>query len=807
MKTPKFFRESIAAATGVLFVIMLALPFTMISQKAVSQSPLKDYNKDEDDKTLSPYFFVKSENPNLDQLPLKETKAEVNIAGVIADIKITQVYMNQGKNTLEAIYVFPASTRAAVYDMRMTIGGRVLIAKIQEKETARRQYEDAKNQGKSASLLEQERPNVFQMNVANIMPGDTINVEMHYTELLIPEGGIYEFVYPTVVGPRYSNKSEVTASADDKWVSNPYTHQGVAPTYVFGISAKINAGMKIKAISCPTHLVNIDYTDKHSANITLKKSETDEGNRDFILQYKLADNAIESGLLLFKGENNDENFFLAMIQPPAQPEISMVPPRDFIFIMDVSGSMYGYPVETEKKLLKNLIGNLRPVDKFNVMLFAGSSTVVFDHSMPATKENLKAAINIIESQSGGGGTELLPALQKALALEKSEGFSRTFVITTDGYVDIEKETFDLIKKSLNNSNFFAFGIGTSVNRYLIEGMAHAGMGEPFIVTEEKDCEKKAEKFRTYIQTPVLTEIKTDYSGFNVYDVEPTNIPDVLAERPIIIFGKWKGEAKGVITIKGKNGNGDFNWNVDVSEITPSAENKALKYLWARQKIRMMDDYNNISSDTKLQEEITGLGLKYNLLTNYTSFVAIDSMVRNKSGKSTTVKQPLPMPEKVSDYAVGGTVSGMGMACYSVSGRSSTHKTKSPSYNTKNAAEAITEDLVEQQDISVNDSPRTIVETMPEFIGGQDSLMKFIVKNTNYPEAAKTAGISGTVYISFVVEADGKVTDVQLISDIGGGCGAEAVRVVTMTSGKWIPGKENGKAVRVKFNLPVKFLLK
>ncbi len=791
MKTQKFIKGSYVAIFVTLLIVIVILPFTMVSQKPLYQTPLRPLNNGDDentDKTLSPYFFVKSENPDVDQLPLKETKADVNIAGVIADVKVTQVYVNNGKSTLEAIYVFPASTRAAVYDMRMTVGDRLLIAKIQEKETARKQYEDAKNQGRTASLLEQERPNVFQMNVANIMPGDTIKVEMRYTELLIPEDGIYEFVYPTVVGPRYSNKSEATASADDRWVSNPYTHEGVDPTYSFDIKAKINAGMKIKAVSCPTHLVNVDYNKDNSAVIKLKKSETDEGNRDFILQYKLAGNAIESGLILYKGENNNENFFLTMIQPPVRPDIEMVPPRDFVFIMDVSGSMYGFPVETEKKLLKNLISKLRPIDKFNVMLFAGSSSTLSDRSMPATDENLKKAIKLIEGQSGGGGTEILPALKKALALKKSEGFSRTFVICTDGYVDVEKETFDLIKNNLNKSNFFSFGIGTSVNRYIIEGMAHAGLGEPFIVTEEKDCEKKAEKFRSYIQTPVLTDVTANYGNFNVYDVEPLNIPDVLAERPIIIFGKWKGEPSGTITISGKTGQNDFKWSADVCKATISNENIALKYLWAREKIKILDDYNNIGNDSKIQEEITMLGLKYNLLTNYTSFIAIDSLIRNKTGKSITVKQPLPLPDKVSDYAVEEKSKNYG---YGSGGSSMNMKC-----NKAFSSPAIAQEEVLADSVSAF--------TMPEFTGGETVFLKFIKKNIIYPEGAKNAGIKGSVYLEFTVENDGSVSNIKVIKSLGYGCDEEAIRVIKLTSKMWTPAKQGGVAISSTYTISVKF---
>ena len=210
-----------------IFLSILFALLMLIASGAQGQ-PMEEANK-----TLSPYFFVKSDDPSVDQLPLKSTSADVKVVGVIADVIVTQVYKNEGKKPLEAIYVFPASTRAAVYGMKMTIGKRTIIAKIQERKEARRQYEEAKQQGKSASLLEQQRPNVFQMNVANILPGDVIQVELKYTELLVPTDGIYEFVYPTVVGPRYSNQPAETALPSQKWVENPYFHQGESPYLYF----------------------------------------------------------------------------------------------------------------------------------------------------------------------------------------------------------------------------------------------------------------------------------------------------------------------------------------------------------------------------------------------------------------------------------------------------------------------------------------------------------------------------------------------------------------------------------------------
>ena len=605
------------------------------------------------DRTLSPYFLVKSDDPSLDQLPLKSTSADVRIAGVIADVRVHQVYKNEGKKALEAIYVFPASTRAAVYGMKMTIGERTVVAKIKKREEARREYEQARDQGKSASLLEQQRPNVFQMNVANIMPGDEIKVDLSYTELLVPTDRVYEFVYPTVVGPRYSNVTADQVPQSEHWVQNPYLHQGEKAPYTFDINVTIAAGMPIREVSCPSHKVTTAFTSPSVAKVVLDRSESTGGNRDYILRYRLDGGRIQSGLLL--SHNGKGKFFLLMMQPPEKVAKAQIPGREYIFIVDVSGSMFGFPLDVSKQLLKNLIGNLRPTDVFNVLLFSGGSALMSEESVPATTENIQKAINLIERQQGGGGTELLPALKRALSLKKPENFSRTFIIVTDGYVSVEEEAFDLIRNNLNNANMFAFGIGSSVNRHLIEGMARVGMGEPFVILKGDEATAKAARFRAMIESPVLTQVKVNFDGFDTYALEPAALPDVLTERPVIVFGKWRGEPKGKITLTGITGKGTFKETVDVSRVKPSPDNSPLRYLWARHRIALLSDYNKLRLDDKRVNEVTELGLSYNLLTAYTSFVAIDSEIRNKDGKPTTVKQPLPLPEGVSDYAVGGTV--------------------------------------------------------------------------------------------------------------------------------------------------------
>ncbi|NBC84323.1 MAG: VWA domain-containing protein, partial [Bacteroidetes bacterium] len=545
------------------------------------------------DKSASPYFLILNDYDQKPLLPLQSTEAAINIAGVIAGVTVKQTYENQGDVPIEAIYIFPASTRAAVYNMKMTIGERTIEAVVQEKDEARATYKQALEEGKTASLLEQQRPNIFQMQVGNIMPGDIIEVTLSYTELLIPENGTYEFVYPTVTGPRYSNGKE--QEQDNSWINNPYTTENVKPGYTFDLKATINAGVPLQSIRSVTHHVDISYQGEKSASVSLTSDEAFSGNKDFILEYQLAGNRIETGNLFYEGEK--ENYFLTMLQPPQRVDAKTRTPREYIFVVDVSGSMAGFPLSISKKIMNALFSSLTPGDKFNIVTFAGASEELFPESVSATEGNIAQARQFMDSRHGGGGTELLPAMEKALNYKnRNDDYARTFVILTDGYVSVEKQTFNLIREKINRANFFAFGIGSSVNRFLIEGIAHAGKGHPFVATNIKEADKQADKFINYVSNPVLTNISMLFNGFDTYETEPQNIPDLFAERPIIVFGKYKGKPTGTITIEGSSAGGKYGKTIRLNQEKAVDENAALPYLWAREKIRTMADFNAVDNN-------------------------------------------------------------------------------------------------------------------------------------------------------------------------------------------------------------------
>ena len=275
--------------------------------------------------------------------------------------------------------------------------------------------------------------------------------------------------------------------------------------------------------------------------------------------------------------------------------------------------------------------------------------------VPATRANIERAIATIDQQRGGGSTEIVPALRRIAALPKAGDVSRSVIVVTDGYVTVENEVFRLIRRNLGNSNVFAFGIGSSVNRHLIEGIARAGQGEPFIVTRPELAAAQAERLRRMIDAPVLTQLKARFEGLEVYDVEPAALnalPDVLGGRPVLIHGKWRGEPRGQLVLEGTAAIGNHLEVVPVS--APDGQASALRHLWARSRIQQLSDQEALEGGSGQREAITALGLGYSLLTQYTSFIAVDEVVRTTEA-AVPVNQPLPLPQGVSNAAVGGEV--------------------------------------------------------------------------------------------------------------------------------------------------------
>lgn len=731
------------------------------------------------EKTRAPYFIYQSSD-DASGFPLLSTKADVTIIGVIAEVKVTQTYFNAGKKPIEANYVFPASTQAALHNMSMVIGDRTIKGVIKEKKAALDAYEQAKKEGKRSSLLEQHRPNVYQMHVANIMPGDTIKTELYYTENISPASGTYEFVYPTVVGPRYVNEKEDNTD-DESWNTNPYTEEKIEPLYDFDIQLRLKGGLPVRKVVCNSHPIITNFISKQEVAIRLDPNAKRTGNRDFIFQYQLGGEGVEEGLLVY--ENDQEKFFMAMVQPPEPDKVRKLPKREYIFIVDVSGSMSGFPLEMSKQVISEIVAGLGKEDLINMVMFETSCVFWNERSVQATKENKEHVLAFLNGSSGRGGTEMGLAIQRAMNIPKPKGFSRTFVLLTDGYIQFEPKLFNYINDHLDQANFFSLGIGKSVNRYLIEGIAHFGRSEPFIITNGQEAKKVADRFKYLIQSPLLTDLQLEFPGMEVYDMVPSKIPDLMAGRPIVVFGKYRGEPASTIELSGYSAKGKFQKTKIVKPDSNYTDNEALAYLWARHRIKTLSDYRtSFNPEESTESEVTQLGLQYHLLTAYTSFLSVEDTPVNSSGKPILVAQPLPMPQGVPNSAI-----------------------PIPPAPPPPPPEPTVEEVFK------------VVEEMPVFPGceggtencSQEMLLQSVYKHLEYPAEAKENAIEGTVLVKITIDKAGKIMDYTIVRDIGGKCGEAVIKALKGLEKKnllWKPGKQRGRPVNVVFYLPIRFKL-
>jgi len=582
----------------------------------------------------APYFSVAGTD-SVDRLPLLQTSADVDIVGPIAQVVLRQTFENRGSATIEANYVFPVSDRGAVSGLTMRIGDRVVQARLQERDEARNTYEAAKEGGRSAALLEQHDPGTFVMNLANILPGDRIEVELRYTELLVPVDGVYEFEIPNTFGvPHYSRPGDAA-------IDTPRSDAPEVTDYAFAVNARLMSGIPIASVESPSHHIVVEHPSSGEATLKLADDEIRASTRDFVLRFALAGNEIAQGLSLFRGA--DENFFLLMLQPPKAVSPDAVTSREYVFVVDVSGSMDGPPIEAAKAMMHDLLGTLGAHDRFNVVLFAGSSDVLDSkNSLPVGSDTISRAMKFVDTARAGGGTELVPALEAAYGLPHAAGMSRSIVIVSDGGIAAGGDVAHLIREHLDEANVFAFGAGIDTDHPVMRRLARAGLGEPFFAADPKQGAEAIRKFRSYVDQPLLTHVTVAFDGFDAYDVIPQRLPDLFAQKPVVLVGKYHGGATGRIRISGISGNGPYSANVDVEGANAGASNAPLRALWARERIAdSMDDVGPYGqTDDAHKNELTGLSLRYGVATTYTAFIAVSEERRTDGTAPVKVQQPV-----------------------------------------------------------------------------------------------------------------------------------------------------------------------
>lgn len=656
MHSKFFFKLLTISAASVVVILALATirspQLTALAQEAEAPGALQ---------------VIDSSGKPRAECPLKQTTVKAEISGFLSRVVVTQEFDNPFKEKIEAVYTFPLPQNAAVDDMTMLVGTRTVRGKILRREQAEAVYEAAKTGGQVASLLNQERPNIFTQSVANILPGEKVKITISYIETLKYEDGSYEFVFPMVVGPRYNPGTATGAPASGNGFSPDTTRvpdgsritpnpvpEGMRVGHDISLDISLDAGVAIDAVSSKSHDIDLQQTSPGRANVRLKGGPVIP-NKDFVLKYDVAGKSISDALLTHR--SNQGGFFTFILQPPERVTVEDVTPKELVFVLDTSGSMHGFPIDKARETMKLALQSLYPSDTFNLITFAGDTSVLFPEPVPATAENLQKAQDFLDTRKGGGGTEMMKAIKASLDPSDSQGHIRIVCFMTDGYVGNDMEIISEIQKH-PNARVFAFGIGSSVNRFLLEKMAENGRGEVEFVALTDDGSAAARRFHERVRNPLLTDISLEWNGVAVSDVYPQRIPDLFSAKPVVLTGRYTAAGRGVLRLRGKMSGREFVREIPVDFPESMVQHDVLPPLWARSRIDnlMSQDFAGARQGTmkpELKETIINLGLEYRLMTQFTSFVAVEEMIVTDGGQPRRIDVPVEVPEGVNRAAVFG----------------------------------------------------------------------------------------------------------------------------------------------------------
>jgi len=598
--------------------------------------------------------------------PLKHTDVKAKISGPLARVTVTQEFENPFAEKIEAVYTFPLPADSAVDDMTMLVGDRTIKGVIKPRDEARKIYEDAKRAGHVAGLLDQERPNIFTQAVTNIMPGAKVKIVISYVETVPYEAGAYEFNFPMVVAPRYMPghaigkqgggwANDTTRVPDASRISPNVTPEGTRAGHDISVEVNVESGVPLEGLESKTHEVTTERPSKDRAIVRLRDKAVIP-NKDFILKYAVAGKRVEDAILTHKDSRG--GFFTLLLEPPDRVAPAEAAPKELVFVLDTSGSMSGFPIEKAKETMKLAIDGLNPYDTFNLITFSGDTHILFPQPVPATPENVRQAREFLQSRYGGGGTEMMRAIKAALAPSDDQGHVRVVCFMTDGEVGNDFEIINEVQKH-PNARVFAFGIGSSVNHFLLDSLAKYGRGEVEYVGLNDDGSAAARRFHERVRNPLLTDISVDWGGLSVSDVEPARIPDLFGAKPVVISGRYSVAGNGVIRLKGKMAGRDFTREIRVNFPNAEAEHDVLATLWARRRVAdlMSQDFAGLqrgNTREDLKAQITKLGLEFRLMTQFTSFVAVEEKTITEGGVARRVDVPVEMPEGMSYPGVFGS---------------------------------------------------------------------------------------------------------------------------------------------------------
>ncbi len=583
-------------------------------------------------------------------LPLQETLVHVEISGLIAQVELIQRYHNPLPEPLEALYLFPLPESSAVNEMHIRIEDRIIRAQIKDRQAAREAFKKARETGKAAALLEQQRPNIFSQHITNIPPDEEIEIQISYLQRLSYGGGEYEFVFPMVVGPRFLPQgSGWSLKADQERVTPAILGAGMRTGHDIQVEVQINTALPIQNLRVPTHAVECEE-EEGQTRVQLSDEESIP-NRDFILRYRLDTEEIQASLLTHK--QGEMGYFSLLLQPPKLDIKARVGQRELIFVVDVSGSMKGRPLALCKESIRLALSQIQPHDTFNIYTFAGTQARAFEAPEPANDAQIKRALSFIDAAQAGGGTLMAGAVKAALTPKADSKRHRYVFFLTDGYVGNEAEIFRetgrlirSLKAQGRRARVFAFGAGSSVNRHLTEGIAQAGFGLAVYASEREDPSHALKRFFRAIDHPVLRDLRLHWEDLEVQDLQPAPLPDLFASRPLLISGRYQKPGEGRLIIEGNTGAKPYRLALELELPEEEEQHRALSSLWARERIAALQAILWEGHDQGAVDEIRELGLRHRLVTAYTSFIAVDKEGCALEAPARELIQPVEAPRAV-----------------------------------------------------------------------------------------------------------------------------------------------------------------
>jgi len=585
-------------------------------------------------------------------LPLKHTDVKGQISGYIATVDVTQQFHNPYDEKIEAVYVFPLPQNAAINEFIMVIGERRIRGIIRERKEAEEIYREARRQGYVASLLTQERPNIFTQKVANIEPGKNIDVNIKYFNTLAYVDGWYEFVFPMVVGPRFNPpgySDGVGAVARGKNGTSgqktevQYLKPGERSGHDIAVTVDVDAGVKIEEVKCTNHVIKKSFTSPEKLSVKLSSLDSIP-NKDFVLRYKVAGKTVKTALVTHHDKRG--GFFTLMLYPPESLSYLKRAPMEMIFVLDCSGSMNGKPIAKSKQAVTRALRKLQPNDTFQVIRFSNNASQFGPDPVPATPDNIRKAIRYVENLHGSGGTMMIEGIKAALDFKHDPHRFRLVSFMTDGYIGNEVEILAAIHQRLGASRIFSFGVGSSVNRYLLDRMAKLGKGAVAYIGLDDSAGEVVDLFYERISHPALTDVTIDWGNMQVTDMYPYHIRDLFVGRPVILTGRFKGNSKTTIRVTGKVGDLTQEIAIPVNLDDSAATHQGIACVWARKKIETLANQATYDNNPDLPEEIKQVALEYGLMSAYTAFIAVDSSRKTAGDHGITVAVPVPIPDGV-----------------------------------------------------------------------------------------------------------------------------------------------------------------